>query len=554
MPHTQAPSRRTFLASTAVAAAAVAGGVPLLGACGGSGGDRTEGATTGRKLQGILPAFRASHVVEPDLPSRNGSALGFTTALPAARLAVSVPEKLGKGGNVTVMAPLWGTPPKAGNPYWTAMDEAIGTTVTWQNQDGNTYGQKLGAVLASSSVPDVVVVPGWELGGRIPSAITNKFADLGPYLSGDEVLRYPNLAAIPTGAWQRAVFGGRLRGLPMPASDIPNIAPFYRSDLFARKGYRPPTTTEEFSGLAKEITSARNEVWACGDMTWAAYRFFGVLDEKPTCWKLVGDRLVHRVETDEYLEALEWSRSLYSAGVVHPDAKAESGDLGNLFASGRVWMYNADISDWYGRTTVQRAENPGFAMAAMDYFHHDGGRPRLYAGSPANLWAFVNKDADERTVRDVLAIANFTAAPYGTREQRLKAYGVEGVHHTVRDGRITKTGTGNDQVFATYEYIAGPQQFFAYPNFPDVVKGMVGWQQRMGAFLTKPLFHGMQVQEPNRWAELSSQFEDLEKDVVRGRKKVADMQQAVSDWRSRGGDQLRDWYRELLDETGDQAS
>jgi putative aldouronate transport system substrate-binding protein len=555
MPNAQSPSRRSFLASTAVAAAAVAGGVPLLGACSGSsGGESAEGATTGKKLQDILPTFVGSDVVEPDVPSKNGSALGFTTALPAAQLAVSVPKKLGQGGTVTVMAPLWGTPPKSGNPYWTAMDEAIGVKVNWQNQDGNTYGQKLGAVLASSSIPDAVVVPGWELGGKIPSAINNKFADLGPYLSGDKVKEYPNLAAIPTGAWQRAVFGGKLRGLPMPASDIPNIAPFYRVDLFKEKGYEAPTTTQEFFDLAKEVTSARNKVWGCGDMTWAAYKFFGVLDEKPTCWKLVGDKLVHRIETDEYLEALEWSRSLYSAGLVHPDAKAETGDIGNLFAAGKVWMYNADISDWYGKTVVQRGDNPDFAMAAMDYFHHDGGKPRLYAGSPSNIWAFINKNADERTIRDILAIANFTAAPYGTKEQRLKAYGVEGVHHTVEGDEITKTETGNNQVFATYEYIASPQQFFAYPNHPDVAEGMVRWQQRMGAFLTKPLFYGMQIQEPNRWVELSSQFEDLEKDIVRGRKKVADMQQAVSDWRSRGGDQLRDWYRKLLDESGGQAS
>jgi putative aldouronate transport system substrate-binding protein len=198
MPNAQAPSRRSFLASTAVAAVAVAGGVPLLGACSGSsGGDRTEGATTGKKLQDILPTFVGSDVVQPDVPSRNGSALGFTTALPASRLAVSVPKKLGKGSTVTVMAPLWGTPPKSNNPYWTAMDEAIGVKVNWQNQDGNTYGQKLGAVLASSSVPDAVVVPAWELGGKIPSAINNKFADLGPYLSGDKVKEYPNLARSP---------------------------------------------------------------------------------------------------------------------------------------------------------------------------------------------------------------------------------------------------------------------------------------------------------------------------------------------------------------------
>ncbi|MET9800898.1 extracellular solute-binding protein [Streptomyces sp. NPDC006368] len=554
MPTAQAPSRRSVLASTAVAALAVAGGTPLLNACSGSANSETEGTTTGKKLRGVLPAFVPSDVVEPDLPGKNGSALGFTTTLPAAELAVSVPRKLGKGGPVTIMAPIWGTPPASGNPYWKAMDEAIGVRVTWQNQDGVTYGQKLGAVLASSSLPDAVVIPAWELGGKIPSAITNKFADLGPYLSGDKVKEYPNLAAIPTGAWQRSVFGGKLRGLPMPASEVPNIAPFYRADLFTERGYRPPTTAQEFLDLAKEITSARNKVWGCGDMTWAAYKFFGVLDEKPVCWKLVDDKLVHRIETDEYLEALAWSRSLYSAGVVHPDARAESGDMGNLLAAGQVWMYNADLSDWYGKTVVQRLDDPGFSMAAMDYFHHDGGDPRLFAGSPANIWAFISKKADERTIRDILAVANFTAAPYGTKEQRLKAYGVEGVHHTVKGGAITKTETGNNQVFATYEYVAGPQPFIAHPNHPDVVKGMVGWQQRMGAFVTKPLFHGMQVQEPTRWAELTSQFEDLEKDIVRGRKKVSDMQQAVSDWRSRGGDQLRDWYRKLLDETGDQAS
>jgi putative aldouronate transport system substrate-binding protein len=40
------PSRRSFLASTAVATAAVAGGVPLLSACGGSYGCSNHRATT----------------------------------------------------------------------------------------------------------------------------------------------------------------------------------------------------------------------------------------------------------------------------------------------------------------------------------------------------------------------------------------------------------------------------------------------------------------------------------------------------------------------------
>ncbi|GGS09277.1 lipoprotein [Streptomyces aureoverticillatus] len=547
-------SRRSLLSSTAAAALAVAGGAPLLAACGG-GGATNEGTTTGKKLKDLLPVYVASGLVDPDIPARNGSAAGFTKAVPAAELKVSVPQRLGRGREFSVMAPIWGNTPKAGNPYWTAMDKAVGVHVRWQNQQGDTYGQKLGAVLASSSVPDAVVVPGWELSGKIPSAIAHKMADLGPYLSGDKVKKYPNLAAIPTGAWQRSVFGGKLRGLPMPAPITPNIAMLHRADLFAKENIEPPKTAREFFDLCKDLNAPKSGVWACGDMSWAAFRIFGVLPEdKPTYWKLVDGKLVNRCETDEYLEALEWSRKLYAAGFVHPDAKAETGNLGDLCASGKIFVYNGDLSDWYGKTVVQRVENKKFEMGAFDYFAPDGGAPTLYARPPADIWTFVSEKADEKTVRDILALANFCAAPFGSKEQRLRQYGVEGVHHTYEDGVLVKNGKGNNEVFSTYEYVASAAPYIAQPDHPDVVKGMVEWQQRQGSHVRKPLFHALQVQEPTRYTELNAEFEDLEKDIVRGRKKVGAMRQAAADWKSGGGDKLRDWYRKLLDETGSSAS
>ncbi|MFI8931201.1 extracellular solute-binding protein [Streptomyces sp. NPDC053474] len=546
-------SRRSLLSSTAAAALAVAGGAPLLAACGGSGA-KNEGTTTGRKLKDLLPAYVASDLAKPDIPAKNGSAAGYTKALPAAALKVSVPRRLGRGTEFSVMAPIWGNVPQRGNPYWSAMDKAAGVRVRWQNQQGDTYGQKLGAVLASSSIPDAVVIPGWELNGRIPSAIANKMADLGPYLSGDKARKYPNLAAIPTGAWQRAVFGGKLRGLPMPAATTPNIAMLYRADLFEREHIEAPTTTREFFDLCKELNAPRSGVWACGDMSWAAWGIFGVLPEKPFYWKLVDGKLVNRYETDEHLEALEWSRTLYSAGFVHPDVKAESGNAGDLCASGKLFIYNADLSDWYGKTAVQRVDDKKFTMGAIDYFAPDGGAPTLYARPPSDMWTFVSEKAGEEKVRDILALANFCAAPYGTKEQRLRQYGVEGVHHTFEDGVLVKNGKGNNEVFGTYEYIASAAPYVAQPDYPDVVKGMVAWQQRQGVHVRKPLFHGMQIQEPNRYTELDAEMEDLEKDIVRGRKKVSDMRRAAADWRSGGGDKLRDWYKKLLDETGGSVS
>ncbi|MGW2130763.1 extracellular solute-binding protein [Streptomyces coelicoflavus] len=552
------PSRRSFLASTAIATAAVAGGVPLLSACGGSDGGSRDGTTSKKDAKKILPAYVASNVVTPDIPSKNGSAVGFTGKLDLAGLKTSVPKKLGKGGEVTVMSPFWGSPPKEDNAYYTSMNDLIGVDVVWQNQDGNTYDQKLGAVLASSEVPDVVVVPGWNMTGKIPSAIIGKFADLGPYLSGDAVKEYPNLAAIPTDAWQRSLFGGRLRGLPMPSSYVTGIVPFYRQDVFEKEGYEVPRSCDEFMALAKDATNAKAKRWACLDMKWTAFNAFGVLsgNEKSLGWNEADGKLIYRIETEEYLEALEWTRKLFAAGVVHPDAKlgkSNAADPGPKFAAGEFLIYNQDMSQWWSRTAEQATQNPEFRIWGMDLFGHDGGAPTLWAQNPASIFAFVNKKASEAVIRDVLAVANVTAAPYGTKEYMATNYGVEGTHYTVKDGVPTKTDQGNIDVMNAYVMVASPAATIAHPDFPEVAKGQVEWQQRMGAVTRKPSFYGMQITEPARYTNLSNDFEQLEDDIVRGRKKVADMQQAVSDWKSKGGDKLRDWYRKILDENGSAA-
>ncbi|MFD5653816.1 extracellular solute-binding protein [Streptomyces sp. NPDC127039] len=552
------PSRRSFLASTAVATAAVAGGVPLLSACGGSDGGSRDGTTSGKDAKKLLPAYVAASVVTPDIPSKNGSAVGFTSKLDLADLKTSVPKKLGKGGRVTVMSPFWGSPPKDDNAYYKAMNDLIGVDVVWQNQDGNTYDQKLGAVLASSEVPDVVVVPGWNMTGRIPSAIIGKFADLGPYLSGDSVKEYPNLAAIPTDAWQRSIFGGKLLGLPMPSSYVSGIVPLYRQDVFEKEGYDVPRSCDEFMALAKDATNARAKRWACLDMKWTAFNAFGVLsgNEKSLGWNQVDGKLIYRAETDEYLEALEWTRKLFAAGVVHPDAKlgkSNAADPGPKFASGEFLVYNQDISQWWSRTAEQATQNPEFRIWGMDFFGHDGGQPTLWAQNPASIFAFVNKKASKSVIRDVLAVANVTAAPYGTKEYMATNYGVEGTHYTVKDGVPTKTDQGNIDVMNAYVMVASPAATIAHPDFPEVAKGQVEWQQRTGAVTRKPTFYGMQIVEPARYTNLSNDFEQLEDDIVRGRKKVGDMQQAVSDWKSKGGDKLRDWYQKILDENGPAA-
>ncbi|MER5210818.1 extracellular solute-binding protein [Streptomyces sp. NPDC002838] len=545
------PSRRSFLASTAVATAAVAGGMPLLSACGGSDSGGREGTTSGKAADKLLPTFVASAVAKPDLPSKNGSADGYTGKVDIAALATSVPDKLGTGAPFKIMSPFWGSPPKPGCAYYKALDAAVGTKVTWQNQDGNTYGEKLGAVLASSSIPDMVVVPGWELVGKISNAVTAKFMDLGPYLAGDKVKKYPNLAAIPSDAWRMGIFGGALRGIPMPAASASYIVPYYRKDIFDKKGYSVPKSPDEFLSWAKEATSAKAKVYACSDMSWTAWNIFGVRGSGTIGWDIGDDgKLTYRIEQPEYLEALEWVRKLFDAGVVHPDDKARSGDQGQRFTAGQVLVFNNDMSTWYGKTAEQAQSNPDFEIDGMDIFGADGGDPKLYNTQPAGIWSMIRKGASKTTIENALAAANFAAAPYGTKERMLVDYGVEGTHYTVKDGVPAKNDLGNSEVINAWVMLAAPAAYYAHPDFPEVARKQVEWQQRMGAFAKKTSTYGMNIVEPTRYANLNSQFEQLEIDYVRGNRKLSDVQAAISTWKSSGGDKLRDWYKQLIDKNG----
>ncbi|MFD7942527.1 extracellular solute-binding protein [Streptomyces sp. NPDC059744] len=547
-PASTAPSRRTFLASSAVAAVAVAGGVPLLAACGGgSGSGSKEGTTTGKALKKVVPNYIPSNLVQPDVAGVNGSSPGFTK-LPDP-LVTSVKSVPGKGSAFRVMTPLWGTVPKKNNPYYTAVNKAVGATLNFDPQDGNTYQDKIGAVLAGSDIPDAVTIPGWNMQGQIRNAIVAKFADLGPYLAGEAIKKYPNLANIPTGAWQYSVFGGKLRGLPMPSPILGN-AIFYRKDLIGSGAV--PGSAADLLAFGKEYTDAKKKVWAFDDLWVCIGKIFGLLPDAPHYWKLENGKLVHKIETQEYREALAFARKLHDGGYVHPDAEAgKDADSKIRFTGGRVLMYNDGTGGWKGMVTEQAAANPKFDMQALDFFDQDGGKPVLWQDDPAGIFTFLSKKLPKAKIEEFLAIADFAAAPYGTKEFMLTNYGVQDTHYTIKDGVPTFTPQGIQEAQpSTTVFLASPPHTVAFPDEPQLVKDYAGWMARQAPNVKKPLFFGMQVVEPQRYASLYTPFDDLQKDIRRGRKKVSDVDAAVTTWKNSGGDKLRAWYQDILDKNG----
>ncbi|MCC2316334.1 extracellular solute-binding protein [Cellulomonas chengniuliangii] len=537
--------RRSFLGLVAAGAAVV--GVPtLLTGCG-SPSDPQGGAAAALPIEDAIPTYIPTDYVDPDFPSVNGSTPGFSR-LPDT-LVTSVPTPPGSGAVFTAMTPLWGTIPQAkGNQYYAAVNEMLGSTIEFQIADGNTYGDKLATVLASSKdVPDWVCVPNWNLPPRFATEIVgNVFQDLTPYLAGDKVKAYPNLANIPSDVWKFCVFNGRLYGLPMPG-EILTDATFYRQDVLDQLGITPDVRNgDDLLALALELTDAGSGRWGAEDLWTTAAIIHGV----PPKWRLDDDgSLVHRIETDEYRAALAWNAKLFASGAVHPDAvAAQDGDAKQRFQSGRSLIMADGLGSWNEALRDNLGANPAFWQQPFAPFAADGGTPVLYKGNPANISSFLKKTDDEDKVKELLALANALAGPFGTAEFDLVNYGVEGVHYTKdADGLPVPTELAASEVQPTYLFLLSGPVVNAKVQYPGYVEASSAWQADAAQYLTDPLFFGQQISEPQQYASIGQPFQDLEKDISRGRKSLDDLDEAVQTWKSAGGDELRAFYQDILD-------
>ncbi|WP_156762189.1 extracellular solute-binding protein [Microbacterium karelineae] len=521
--------RRALAAAAAAAAASVA-----LSACGaGAGGVIEEG-------DGTLPNHVPLTYVEPDVPGAGGAPDGYTS-LPDSFTTI-FDEPPGSGGSYTAMTPLWGPVPDTDNAYFRAVNEAMGTDIEFQISDGVTYGDKLATVLADEkNLPDWVSIPTWNFPPRFGQAVGSLFEDLTPFLAGDSVEKYSNLANIPTDSWRSCSWNGKIYGIPFPSGAGQRNAAFYRADLIPDATM--PTNADEMLDFVTE--NHRDGHWGTNDLWVFATQMFGVAPE----W-VVGDdgQLVHRVETPEYRAALEWMTELYASGAVHPDAVADNQAEGKQrFESGSV-VITADGDGAWGEQVAKMATvDPDFEMAAIPVFAADGGDPVLYKSDAAAMCSYL-KASDDAQIEELLAAADFLASPFGTSEYMLVNNGVEGVHYELdEDNAPTKTDAGQAEVQPSYLFLVAPPETIANPQFPDYVEARVEWKNETTEYEVEDPFYGIRVTEPNRFASLKLPFEDLEKDIARGRASLDDLDTAIETWRTSGGDELREIYQDILD-------
>ncbi len=559
-------SRRGFL-SVAAGTAGAAAAAPLLAACG-TGPAVQTGATSTNSLAKILPTYTPlAGGVKPDFPSIDGSEPGYLSY--PTTLVHTVTETPGSGSTYTAIAPDWGAFPRtSGNTYYDALNSALGANMQWQPTSGTTITTTLPTLFAGNQLPDWIEVPTFAQPPGFGQAVQTKLADLTPYLAGDKIKEYPNLAAIFSNGWQQAIWNNKIVGIPTVVSGFATgVFLFYRQDILDKLGIGTPSVNSlsDLYDLGKELNDPKAKRWAFDDI-WQFMCFPYGTNFTPPQYIWTTDskgNLITTFETEEIIEAMTWQTSLFKAGMVNPDAVA--GNTGT--AKQRFWSgENVITADGGGAwdaadITSGIAANSGYVRNAFNFFTADGtGGPKVALSPPTEYVSYLNRNLKPAQIKELLRIANYLAAPFGSYEFTLVNYGAANTDYTMTSNGPVLTATGNKDVNAVVPILlSSPNNVISNPGYPNLTKVSAQFEQNNAKYQFKPLFYGMNITVPNDLTT-ANQFAPftgsgginyIMYDVVRGRSSIADYKSTVNQWLSSGGTKLKAFMETVRAKYGD---
>lgn len=556
-------SRRGFLAAAAGTASAVAAG-PLLAACGQAGGG-AAGTASASQISKALPAYLPANLaaLRPAYPSVDGTSPGFVK-YPAA-FAHTVHEVPGSGGSYTAISPYWGSIPRtSGNTYYQAVNTALNANMSWQPTSGNNISTTLPPLFAGNKLPDWITVPTFAQPPAFGQVVPNALADLTPYLSGDKVKQYPNLAAISTDGWRQTVWNGKVYGIPAVTTPFAtNVTLFYRADILDKLGVGTPhvKSLSDLYDLGKEINNPKAKRWAFDDI-WPFMEYpYGSSMTLPYVWTTdAKGNLITVYESDAIIEAMNWERKIFQAGMVHPDSVAgNTSTAKQRFWSGEMLITADGLGAWgYTDTISGSAANPGYSREAFDFFTADGtGTPKVALSPPTSFVSYLNKQLKPRQIEELLRIANYLAAPFGSYEYMLVNYGKENVDYKMTSLGPSLTPTGNKDVDnAALVLLASADTIIINPGYPEITKATAQWSQRNVGYGYKPMFYAMNVTVPNNVSNAYSftpftSTPGIMNQVVRGQASISDYKSTVDEWLRNGGNQLKKFFEGIRAKYGD---
>jgi putative aldouronate transport system substrate-binding protein len=320
-----------------------------------------------------------------------------------------------------------------------------------------------------------------------------------------------------------------------------------------------PKNAADFKRVMQALTRPQEDRYATAaagaSSTGDAFgiKWYSQLFGAPNEWRLGADgKLTRSFESPEYKETVAYVRDLYASGLYHPNtAQMSSGPNGRSdFAAGKwtLWL-DGFATAWSDPWRRARAASNPFEVHMMPLFAaHDGGKP-VHMLNAAHLGATAIKKSTPERTKELLRVLNYLAAPFGTKEDLLLSYGVEGPDYTLDDkGNPVLTERGNpDANYLPFKYIAQRPSVLYLPDIPDYTKVLIDAEKQLVPIgISDPTVGYVSPTAVRQGAVVTQTFQDGIRDIIVGRRPVGEYDQLVKDWQTSAGDTIRKEFQDTL--------
>ncbi len=499
-----------------------------------------------------LPTYLPIAAVKADLPG--------TQTLPDGYLSypkttfTSVSDTPGAGSDIT-----WTTytiVPNAAvgdNAGWQEVNKRVGANLVMQATPFADYTTRLQTVLAGGDLPDVVFLS--TLQPDQARLLAAKFADLTPYLSGDAVKEYPNLANLPTISWKSTLFNNAIYAVPTAYMRFFWML-WTHQEMLDAIGAPLPTNADDFKLILTQLNRPQDGVWGIAshvnnsfDVWSASGGLYAAMFGAPNQWAESGGKFAPTFETDQFRAAVGFARDLYAAGLYSPDSLTYNilQKRTNFTAGKFAFEFDGmTINLWNDSRKINAASKlrqpvPPPADASKGHYWYGNGTFGITA---------IKKASPDR-IREILRVMNYLAAPIGSEEYLLLHYGVKGVDYDFdANGSPTLTAKGQADIMpwgAGTVTVPNPPQILFDPDDPQFAQVIQGDQKAMDAVAVSDPSIGLYSNTNAAKAGVLNQaMIDGLTEIVKGSQPLTALDQLLSDRRKNGGDQIRAEYEQAF--------
>ena len=531
-----APGAGSPPTAAAGATASTPGGAAATGASAATGATASTAGVA-------LPTYVPFAGPPPDFaPSADGIVPAGYLSFPP-NLVRSSSGAVGKSGDQVNFLTYSINPSPAGvdqNPAWQQVNADLGLDLQFTYTALQDYNVKLSTVLASGQLPDIFTMN--VLGVQIPSEaefFASQCADLTPFVSGDAIKAFPNLANLPQTAWRNCIYNGKIFGLPRVVNAVGSTM-LVQQNALDQVGITTIANKDDFANAVKETSTGG--VYGIGgvqapNMQWVLGMF-----RAPNQWQESGGKFTRDWETPAYKEAVALMRGFWDAGYVHPDTPTYIQQQGaQVFYAGKFAFYPTNFFAFGIAWDRLLGINKNFRLNALVAPGFDGGQGVQFQDWGGNQITAVKKAADDR-VKQVLGVLNYLAAPFGTSEYLNLTYGKQAVDFNFDDqGNPVYTDTGKNNVqYIAWQTIIGPPAVLYDSLDTNFVKVAHPIETAAHAQATTDPSVGLySPTNASKGAGLLQAMTDGVNQILFGRAPVDSLDQVVKDWRANGGDQVR---------------